>query len=171
MQQQIEEYRKALMNMYRKYRATQPSAVPANAPIDNVEKNPQDHNATGKLQIIVSSAEGYFRVPNAEVTVFSDDIDQPKILYTLKTDESGQTTAVELKTKEKQFSESANADKTPYLTYNIRVLADGYVEQFHLNIPVFSGVTTLQKAELTGIGAYGDRIGPIIVDEKYDYNL
>jgi hypothetical protein len=60
--------------------------------------------------------------------------------------------------------------KNPYSVYNMAVKADGFLTNVHLNIPIFSGITSIQKSDLI---LDSDQTGnePQIFDEGQKYNL
>jgi hypothetical protein len=49
--------------------------------------------------------------------------------------------------------------------------ADGYIKNIHLNIPVFSNVTSLQQSNLILEETAGEDKGPKVFDEAQKYNL
>ena len=113
-------------------------------------------------------------MPDAKVTIFTGTPENYEIIAEDVTDSSGKTGTFLLPTKEKALSEQADtgALKTiPYSLYNVAVSADQYAKQLNLNIPIFSGVTTLQNMDITSLSTYGDKDKPIIVDEMPKFNL
>lgn len=131
-------------------------------------------NSTGGLIVSVTTLRGIQGVPGAKVTIFTGTPENYEIVAENVTDSSGKTGRFLLPTKEKALSEQADtgALKTiPYSLYNIAVMADGYARQLNLNVPIFSGVTTLQNMDITSLSAYGGGNEPIIEDEMPKYNL
>ena len=51
------------------------------------------------------------------------------------------------------------------------VEADGYIDNIHLNIPVFSGVTSIQGSDMMLIETAGADKDAQIFNEGIDYNL
>ena len=51
------------------------------------------------------------------------------------------------------------------------VQSDGFLDNIHLNIPVFRGVTSVQRSDLTPISVAGGRTEPIIFNEFSSYEL
>ncbi len=131
---------------------------------------PYASESNGALVVIATAIRGLYPVANARVDVFTGSVKNPSIIDTDMTDLSGKTKGFVLRTKNKRLSEKSGEAETPFITYNIAVKADGYVEQLNMNIPIFEGVTTLQKVDLTLQGAY---IGtePIVVYESPEYSL
>ena len=131
-------------------------------------------NSNGGLIVSVTTLRGIKGVPDAKVTIFTGTPEDYEIIAEDVTDSSGKTGTFLLPTKEKALSEQADtgALKTiPYSLYNVAVSADQYARQLNLNIPIFSGVTTLQNMDITSLSTYGDKDKPIIVDEMPKFNL
>lgn len=154
----IEKYRREFNEKYKPVMAENTNTVRGSSESD------------GGLIVIVTTFRGLYPVENAKVNVFTGIIENPNIVDTDTTGLSGKTKKFVLKTQDKSLSEKAGENKTPFTTYNISVNADGYVEQVNMDIPVFEGITTLQKVNLTSKGAYIGN-GPIIVYERPGYNL
>ncbi len=131
-------------------------------------------NNTGGLIVSVTTLRGIKGVPDAKVTVFTGTPENFEVIAEDVTDSSGKTGTFLLPTKEKTLSEQPDNSALrvrPYSLYNVAVLADGYVRQLNLNIPVFSGVTTLQNMDITSLSAYNRANEPIIEDEMPQFNL
>lgn len=126
---------------------------------------------TGSIIAIVTTIRDIYPIENAKVTIFKGDIDNKEIVEVVYTDESGRTRQINLKTPSKSLSEKPGAEGAVYSVYNMLVSADGYVDNIHLNIPVFSGVTSLQKANLISLATAGENAKPQIFDESENYDL
>lgn len=124
----------------------------------------------GGLLVNVTTLRGTFPVNGAAVTVFAGEYDTTTPIAKVFTDESGRTEKIMLDTKNKIFSETAG-NGIPYTTYNIYTTADGYSGQFNMDIPIFSGVTSLQSVDLVPIAAEGNNSAPRIVDETPKFTL
>ncbi len=129
-------------------------------------------DGTGGMQVNVTTLKRLYPVKNAVVTVFTGEIASPVIIETDTTDESGQSGIFNLKTPLKAESQQAeNGGVIPYARYNISVQSDGYVEQIAMNVPVFSGVLSVQGIDLIPVAAAGGHTGPQIIEGGNDYNL
>ncbi len=131
-------------------------------------------NSVGGLVVSVTTLRGVRGVVGAKVTIFTGTPENYEIIDEDTTDSSGKTKRFELKTKEKALSEQADTGtikQIPYSLYNVAVSADGYASQLNLNIPIFSGVTTLQNMDITSLSAYNNGNEPIVVDEMPKFNL
>ncbi len=134
----------------------------------------QNLNSNGGLIVSVTTLRGIKGVPDAKVTIFTGTPENYEIIAEDVTDSSGKTGTFLLPTKEKALSEQADTGALkaiPYSLYNVAVSADQYARQLNLNIPIFSGVTTLQNMDITSLSTYGDKDKPIIVDEMPKFNL
>lgn len=131
-------------------------------------------NSNGGLIVSVTTLRGIKGVPGAEVTIFTGTPENYRIIAEDVTDSSGKTGRFLLPTKEKSLSEQVDTGALkvrPYSLYNVAVSADGYARQLNLNIPIFSGVTTLQNIDITSLSTYAEGNTPIIQDEMPKFNL
>lgn len=99
----------------------------------------------GYLTVKVSTARGAIPLEGASVILRSEEQGSTDVLYSLLTDESGQTPRVSLPTPSRSESESPDNVK-PFATYSIDVFADGYAPLSFQNVPVFSSVLSIQPA-------------------------
>ena len=165
----IEKYSAELMRMYKSANASIPVVTDTRQEALPEENNTQ---SVGKLIVNVTSLRGLYPVSGASVTVFSGPFEQREEIQTLTTDESGRTKPFVLEAPAKYLSESiSDSNEIPYAQYNILIRADGFVDQINMNVPVFSGVTSLQDADLMLISAAGNRTQPRVFDEARNYNL
>ena len=138
-----------------------PTPKPASPPLNN---------QTGGLLGIVTSFRNLYPVENAKVTIFTGDTDNKNVIDSDLTDRSGRTKVFSLPAPDKSLSMSPDLSETPYASYNMEVESDGFLKNIHLNIPVFSGITSIQRSDLI---LSEDRIDktPQIFDESQKYNL
>lgn len=169
-----QDYANELMRMYRENENAikelkKPIAIPV------VQSNLSELNfpdGTGGIQVNVTTIGRLYPVKNAMVTIFSGGRDNMTILDSDMTDESGKSRVFRLKTPPASDSQqSDNGGEKPYATYNISVKSDGYVEKIAMNVPVFSGVVSVQGIDMLSISAAGGRTSPQIIDESNQYNL
>lgn len=113
-------------------------------------------NGSGFLQVQVTSANGAVPEEGAQVLIYDypeeDSGELSRLLMTLKTDRSGQTPKVELPAPPKSFSQTPGGEK-PYSAYNIEVSKDGFFNVEGVGVPVFDGVTSLQRINLIPQGS------------------
>lgn len=170
----IEKYKKEMMNMYRTGRAMPVQTIPAPmTPMPTATEETQSVTTDGRggLVAIVTTLRRLYPVPNAKVTVFTGNIEDKQVIAIDTTDASGRTGVFALDTPSRQLSQQADRNALPYASYNMLVEADGYIDNIHLNIPVFSGVTSLQGSDMMLIETAGVDKDPQIFDEGIDYNL
>lgn len=128
-------------------------------------------SGSGGLLVNVTTLKGLYPVKGAVVTVFSGDVNNMQVIDSRVTDQSGRTSVFVLSAPERSLSETAGASEKPYASYNVSVKADGYIEQINLNVPVFSGVLSLQSVDLLLLAAAGDNLNPRIYDGTVNYEL
>lgn len=173
----IEKYKNEMLNMYKSSKT-----VPTVAPIpENPVPVPQtpmvmpetnQSETQGGLIGIVTSLRGIYPVKGAKVTVFTGNYyDNMQVIDTDFTDQSGRTKEFRLPAPEKSLSEVSGASDKPYASYNMLVQSDGYIDNIHLNIPVFSTVTSLQDSNLMLLETTGVDKGPQVFDESQEFTL
>jgi len=158
----IEKYKNEMLKMYNK--TNKNTAVPAVAQTSN-------SSTTGGLLAIVTTVRSLYPVKNAKVTIFTGEYPDINVVDTALTDQSGRTKLFSLPTPEKSLSLQEDNTLLPYAVYNMIIEADGYIKNIHLNIPVFSGVTSLQQSNLLLTETAGEDKGPFIFDESQKYDL
>ncbi len=152
----FDKYRKEMLEMYNRR---------------TVKAVSQNIASNGSIIAIVTAFKELYPVENAKVTIFTGNMDNIQVLQEVYTDLSGRTTKIDLTTPPKSLSLDSQNKEKAYAVYNMMVTADGYLDNIHLNIPVFSGVTSLQRADLTPLSVAGDNREPQIFDESENYNL
>ncbi len=175
----FEKYKNEMLEMYKKAKqsggyiaaqadtqATPPAATPNIAPTPS----PTPVGQTGGILGIVTSFRSLYPVENARVTIFTGDYDNMNVIDSDLTDRSGRTKFFSLSTPDKNLSMSPDLAETPYAIYNMSVEADGYLKNIHLNIPVFSGINSIQRSDLILAEERIDKT-PQIFDESQKYNL
>ncbi len=103
--------------------------------------------SVGYLIVNVSTARGAIPLPGASVTVFYDEENNTSVYTVLTTDMSGKTDKIELPAPPRSLSESPGSAK-PYATYTLQIDKDGYYRITNTNVPIFSGVTSIQPVEM-----------------------
>ena len=172
----IEKYKAEMFDLYRKHKkrlAKRPdSEVKPMPPAE--EASPEEDSVLpdgmGKLVVMVTTLRSSFPLENAKVTVFIGDLESMQIVETDFTDESGKTKEFVLKTTSRMLSMTSNPDGKPYTNYNIEVKAEGYCDSVYLNVPIFSGVTSIQQANMLLLEAAGKGC-PLVVDRSQQYTL
>lgn len=171
-----QDYANELLQMYRDSAPHQETSVPVaasvNAPQPQTVPTIEFEDGTGGLQVNVTTLRRLYPVKNALVTVFTGYSDNMTVIETDITDESGKSGVFNLKAPPAAESQQAeNGGAIPYANYNISVRSDGYVEQIAMNVPVFSGVISVQGINLMPIAAAGGHTNPQIIEEGNNYDL
>lgn len=101
------------------------------------------------LQVLVTAAQQAIPVTDALVLLSRQDPGQPleTLIRVMGTDESGQTPVVTLPAPDRELAQ-APGEYLPYTTYRVVVAAEGYRPQFHGNVAVFGGMSTLLPVAL-----------------------
>lgn len=170
-----QDYANELLRMHRENAKAlteieQPVVLPVVA--KPIITQPVFEDGTGGMQVNVTTLGRLYPVKDALVTVFTGDGQNKTVIETAITDESGKSGVFNLKTP--SASESQQADDggvIPYASYNVSVRSDGYVEQIAMNVPVFSGVISVQGVDLLPISAAGKNTAPQIINQENKYNL
>ena len=169
-----QDYANELIRMYRENAEELNRVDQATQPMPNVLSvvGPIFEDATGGLQVNVTTLNTLYPVKNALVTVFTGTVNDMTVVETAITDQSGQSGIFNLKTPPTADSQQAdNGGNLPYANYNVSVRSDGYVEQIAMNVPVFSGVVSIQGIDLISISAAGGHTTPQIINEENKYEL
>ncbi len=166
----IEKYKNEMLNIRKR-------AMPANgAQQGYYEEGKPDikedaSNENGRIIAMVTYTDNIYPVKGAKVTVFTGSPENMEITDSDITDESGKTKTFGLAAPPRSLSQQSGTAALPYALYNIAVQADGFLDNIHLNIPVFRGITSLQRSDLTPIKVAGGRTAPIIFNEFSSYEL
>lgn len=119
--------------------------------LPNVELQQPDLNSVGYLKVVTTSAEQTIPVPEVSVIISREVDGNTEILYSLMTNEVGETPVIELPTVSAEMSQnpssSANGYK-PYAIYNISTYMANYFQVKNLNVPIFAGITSIQKVNM-----------------------
>lgn len=112
----------------------------------------------GILTVIARTGGGALPVAGAAVTV-RPLTEGGSPIRTVYTDESGRTPPLPLNAPPAATSLSPGRPR-PYAVYEIIVEKDGFYLHRNQNAPVFSGVSSMQYAELIPRAPYGDGAPP-----------
>lgn len=96
--------------------------------------------AIGYLSIQARTANDAVPLDGVSVKVLDDE---GNTIYTLTTDENGETQTVPLETVDKSFSRNPYYSGTPYNNYNVLAQAAGFNNLYISNIPIFDGETAM----------------------------
>lgn len=107
-----------------------------------------DMTERGSLTVRVSTASGAIPLESASVNIRGADLADSSVIYALSTNSDGLTPTVSLPAPPRINSEYPQSTQPPYAVYNIDVFKDGYSPAFFHNVPVFSGVNSIQPVIL-----------------------
>lgn len=167
-----QDYANELLRMYREN--AQAISEPPAAILPTVVPPPPNvfEDGTGGMQVNVTTLGRLYPVKNALVTVFTGEPQNMTVIETDITDESGKSGVFNLKTPPRADSQQAeNGGAKPYASYNVSVKSDGYVQQIAMNVPVFSGVISVQGIDLLPIATAGKNTSPQVIQEGNNYDL
>ncbi len=170
----IEKYKAEMLKMqamHKKIIPAQSTALPQESLLNSTQSGPQSEIQSGRLIALVTAIRGLYPVPNARVTVFTGERDNMTVVATDVTDQNGRSRPFILDTPQKSISLNSEDSLQPYSLYNMLVEADGYRDNIHLNIPVFSGVTSLQRSVMMLLETAGIDKGAQVFNEKNNYDL
>ncbi len=170
----LENYKAQMLEMYNSVKETTSAETPVAEPETTTNSQPTtpQSNSTGSLIGTVTAIRGLYPINNAKVTVFSGDYNgDMQIIDRDLTDNSGRTKTFYLPTPERSLSLDETNTVLPYSLYNMLIEADGYIKNIHLNIPVFSNVTSLQQSNLILEETAGQDKSPQVFNEAQKYNL
>ena len=105
-------------------------------------------DSVGYLTVRVSTASGAVPLGGAAVNVRGGDVDDSSVIYSLTTDSDGLTPTVALAAPPRENSQSPSVEVPAYAVYNIDVFANGYSPAFFHNVPIFSGINSVQPVIL-----------------------
>ncbi len=102
-------------------------------------------SGTGFLVVQTTTANSAIPLEGAQVRIL--DKEGGNVILELKSDRSGKTPRVPLKTVPRSASLSAG-NALPYTPYHIEVSLEGYGPLILNNVPIFDGITAIQQADL-----------------------
>ena len=102
----------------------------------------------GFLTVRVSTAGGAIPRESAAVNIRGGNVDDSAVIYALSTNSDGLTPTVPLEAPARSASVTPDSTVPPYAVYNVDVFASGYSPAFFHNVPIFSGINSIQPAVL-----------------------
>ena len=109
--------------------------------------NQSNSENIGYLIVKVSTARGAIPLEDATVSVRGTPAQSSGIVYSLETDSSGLTPRLALPAPPKSISQEPGGTP-PYSLWNIDVFYKGFSTAHYTNVPVYSGITSIQNADL-----------------------
>ncbi len=102
-------------------------------------------NSTGYILVNVRAGHEAFPIENADVIVSAVIDGNRLIIATGITDISGTTARLETPAPDIIYSQSPFPAERPYSLFDISVRANGYFNARSVDVPVFSGITSIQN--------------------------
>lgn len=107
-----------------------------------------DQSGTGYIKAEVTTGGGAVPIENAVVLITKKENGKTYLLKMLISDESGSTETVALPAPNVSFSETPDPTEKPFADYYISAYADGFYAENDMEVPVFSGVKSIQPIAL-----------------------
>lgn len=115
------------------------------------QANPQ----RGSIRFRIYTARGALPVKGAVCTVSKKFGGERHVIFTQITDESGLTKKMPLPAPPRSLSQQPESSAMPYALYDAEIKADGYSTVELTNIPVFDGVSSIQRVAMIPAGRNG----------------
>lgn len=126
------------------------------------------NNESGSLKVEAYASDRAFGVPSARVMIFVELPDGNIAVYDGLTDINGSTESIRLPAPPRSLSQSPQTGRNPrlpYAVYSVYVEHPDYVRAVFTNVPVFSGVESIQPVRMLAKAAGLEEPEPIVVDE------
>lgn len=107
-----------------------------------------DESGIGYIKAEVTTGSGAVPIENAVVLITKKDNGRTYLLKMLISDESGSTETAALPAPNVSFSETPDPSEKPFADYFISAYADGFYAENDMEVPVFSGVKSIQPIAL-----------------------
>lgn len=108
-------------------------------------------NSHGFILVNVRTGRDSGVVEGARVVITSLINGARIIMASGVTDISGATQVFELPAPDKSFSQTPTPPVRPYSLFNISVTADGFFNSLSIDVPVFSGITSVQNFNMVPV--------------------
>ncbi len=107
----------------------------------------------GALLVRVSTAGIFLPVEGADVRIVGASPENREVRYLLTTDRSGLAERIELPTPAAALSQSPG-NAPGFSLYDIEVFKEGFYPATYLGVPLFPGVTAVQRVEMIPLPPY-----------------
>ena len=129
------------------------SPAPSTRPSDGDRSDTRPMTGQGKLVFQITTAGGAIPLEGAEVTLRQSRGPTDAggdVLSVLYSGRDGKTEVLPLPAPARGYSLEPARDgaPVPYALYNADVRMDGFYKQSYIRIPVFDGITSIQRASL-----------------------
>lgn len=114
-----------------------------------------ENTSSGFLKVNITKG-GIIPIENATVTITRMENGNPILVASLKTDRNGNTDTIELPAPALSLSQASDNTQRPYSLYNIVAYKSGFYVVEQLDVPVFSGITSMQPINFIPIPIFND---------------
>lgn len=131
-----------------------------------LKNNPQ----TGTLRMQVYATNQAFPIGNARVRVLLELADSAREMFVGLTDTDGIIASIPLPAPDVAMSQQPSESRyLPYSLYTTIIEHPNYVSAKYTNVPIFSGIESIQGVELVPLVSGGDApsVGDIYGDEQF----
>lgn len=156
-----ERYRQELMRLYSRSTAQEKAEEketaaeldsrypePDISELDEAEAEELFGSEKGSILVNVRTGDDSSAVAGALVNVTASDDGRRILLASGRTDVSGVSPKFSLPVPDILHSQSPSPDERPYSLFDVSVSAEGFFNVRSVNVPVFSGVTSVQNFSL-----------------------
>lgn len=123
---------------------------------------------SGSLKVEAFASDRAFGIPSARVMVFLELPGGNVAVFDGLTDINGSTESIRLPAPPKSISQAPQTGENPrlpYAVYSVYVEHPDFVRAVFTNVPVFSGIESIQPVRMLAKAAGLDEPEPIVVDE------
>lgn len=127
------------------------------------------NNESGTLRVETFASDRAFGVGSARVMIFLELPSGNVAVFDGITDINGQSDTVRLPAPPRALSQSPQTGENPrlpYSVYSVYVEHPAYVRSVFTNVPVFSGIESIQPVRMIAKSAGTQEPEPIVVDES-----
>lgn len=132
---------------------------------DFLAANPE----SGSMRVEAYSGDRAFGIGSARVMVFVELPSGNVAVFDGLTDNDGNTVSIKLPAPPVELSQTpqtGNNPRLPYAVYSVYVEHPGFVRAVYTNVPVFSGIESIQPVRMLAKAEGVNEPEPIMVDEK-----
>jgi len=112
-------------------------------------------SGTGFLKVRVSAAREALPIENALVYISQSDDDNNGVIYSLRTNNSGETETVSLGAPPASTGQ-APGGRRPFSLYNVEVSKPGYYTVVGTNVPIFDGVVSVLPISFVPVAEFDE---------------
>lgn len=111
-------------------------------------------SSAGYIKVNVRTGDSSAPVKGAVISIEGTVNGNRLLMGTAVTDESGTAGAFEVPVPDVKYSQTPDSRVRPYALYDISVTADGFFNTRSVDVPVFSGIISVQTFEMIPVPLY-----------------